>query len=259
MVSLEKKYTRNDGNNAEGIGSILQSQLHLYAFCRMSNFEPLLLKLQNISHYQYIGETSDGYDQKINNFLSFLSETSKDGQYVDADWLIKKWGEQNNGEKKVFIQELFEKLNYDGPNYFNETKKTLSVHIRSLNKQDVCFNTNREYFNKDKEQYFMNLIQHIKEKHGDVDIHIFSQGQEETFKKFVEEFNCSLHIDDDVITTLYHLITSNFLITSNSSMSWVAHLFGQNNEVYSRENFFHSWYPGTFLTGPEGNIKKIKL
>ena len=256
MVKLNvKKYTRNNGDNEEGLGSILQSQLHLYAYCRIMNYEPCLSKLTNISHYQYIGETSENYDKKINDFFSFFSSEDQDGEYINPNWLIRDWGEKYNKEKKYFIQELYQKLNYTGPNYFNTNKKTVSIHIRSKNNEDVCNDKNREYFNTQKEKYFINLIGHLKEKYGDnLDIHIFSQGNEESFKKFVDEFNCILHINDDILTTMYHLINSNILLTSNSSLSWCSHLFGKNECVYSRNNFFHSWYSETILVDVHGNI-----
>jgi hypothetical protein len=250
-----KKYTRNDGNNEEGIGSILQSQLHLYAYCRLMGYDVCLSKLINISHYQYIGETSENYNKKINDFFSFFNCDNKEGEYTDPNWLINNWGETYNKEKKTFINELSQKINYSGPFYFNKKRQTVSIHIRSKNLGDVCDNLNREYFDVQKEKYFINLINYVKQKHGEnLDIHVFSQGDEESFKLFSDQFNCTLHINDDILTTMYHLINSNILLTSNSSLSWCSHLFGKNNYVYSRNNFFHSWYPETILVDVDGNV-----
>jgi hypothetical protein len=259
MVELNmlSKYTRNDGNNEEGLGSILQSQLHLYAYCRMMNYHPCMLKLNNISHHQYTTETPESYTKKLNDFFSFSSYESQMGDFIDPHWLIKEWGEKFNKEKKEFIQELNEMIVYDGPFFFSKEKKTVSIHIRALNNEDVCYNQNREYFDKTKENYFINLIENIIDTYKEnLDIHIFSQGNEESFKIFTDKFNCKLHINEDIITTFYHLMYSDFLLTSNSSLSWCAHLFGNNKYVYSRDNFFHSWYPETILVDIHGNIKK---
>jgi hypothetical protein len=255
MVNLIKKYTRFDGNHNEGIGSILQSQLHLYAYCKMNGFEPNLVKLSNISHFQYIDKESKEYDEDFNNFFAFLNSDKPDGDYVDPNWLIRDWGEQFNEEKKIYINELSNKIFYNGQNYFDKSKKTLSVHIRNINPEDVCFDSNREYYSESKRKYFINLIKNINNIYSnDLDIHIFSQGNEEDFRIFKENFNCNLHINDNVITTLHHLINSNILVTSNSSFSWCSHLLGINQIVYSRENFFHSWYPNTIKVNNNGDL-----
>ena len=125
MVKLDmlSKYTRNDGNNEEGLGSILQSQLHLYAYCRMMNYRPCMLKLTNISHHQYTTETPESYTKKLNDFFSFSSYESQMGDFIDPHWLIKEWGEKFNKEKKEFIQELNEMIVYNGPVFFDKEKK----------------------------------------------------------------------------------------------------------------------------------------
>jgi hypothetical protein len=257
MNDLIKKYTRFDGNYTEGIGSILQSQLHLYAYCRINGYYPNLIKLSNISHFQYTNKDSKQYDESFNNFFSFFKTSDIDGDYIDPNWLIRDWGEKNNDKKKQYINELSDKIIYTDKNYFNKDKKTVSVHIRSINQEDVCNNPNREYYSDLKQKYFVNLINNINYIHGDnLDIHIFSQGEENSFKIFKEKFNCNLHINDNIINTLYHLINSDILVTSNSSLSWCAHLFGVNEFVYSRDNFFHSWYQSTIKVNINGDIIK---
>lgn len=252
---MEYYYTRYDGNNQEGLGSILQAQLHLYAYCRMNNKKMFYPGLKNISHYQYTQDTEETFSQKLNNFLNISSDGESGTQYIDPSFLIKDWGEKFNQTKKIYISELFDKLNYSGNNYFDKSKTTVSIHIRNVNQQDVCFDRNREYYSETKKIYFTKLIENLLKIHGsDLDIHIFSQGYESDFEIFTKNFNARLHLNDDIITTIYHLIISDILATSNSSFSWIAHLYGQNKYVYSRNNFFHSWYPSTFFIDNSGNI-----
>ena len=61
---MEYYYTRYDGNDEEGLGSILQSQLHLYAYCRVNNKKMFFPGLQNISHYQYVGEEKEIFNNR---------------------------------------------------------------------------------------------------------------------------------------------------------------------------------------------------
>jgi hypothetical protein len=252
---MEICYTRFDGNDQEGLGSILQSQLHLYAYCRMNNKKFFFPGFKNISHYQYSQDTKEEFIDKINKFFSFPSEGSFGESYIEPQFLLKKWGEIYNDEKKEFIKELYGYIKYTGNSFFQESKTSLSVHIRNINPEDVCHDINREYLNTKKEKYFLDLITNVKKIHGnDLDIHVFSQGEEKDFLKFKEIHDCTLHLNDDVIKTFYHLLTSNILITSNSSFSWCAHLFNMNEHVYSRNNFFHSWYKTTHKTDINGQI-----
>lgn len=249
------KYTRFDGNGKEGLGSILQSQLHLYAYCKINKFDPCMIKLKNISHFQYSGLDSESYDLLLNSYFNFLCEESPNGEFVDPTWLIRDWGEKNNESKKEIISELYDKIIYDGVNYFSTTKKNIVLHIRNVNEQDVCFDSTREYYNDKKKDYFFNLIKNIFSKHGDeFEVHIFSQGMNESFRIFEENFDSKLHINDGVIQTFHHMMNADIFITSNSSLSWCAHLFGKNNYVYSRPNFTHSWYDNTYSTDINGKI-----
>ena len=76
----------------------------------------------------------------------------------------------------------------------------------------------------------------------------FPRGMKKDFQFLVDTHDATLHINDNILTTIYHLTFSNILVTANSSLSWSAHLYGQNNVVYARPTFSHSWYPNTNLT-----------
>jgi hypothetical protein len=256
---MNRYYTRYDGNNEEGLGSILQSQLHLYAYCRLNKSEQYFPGFVNISHFQYTNQTKEEFNDSLNRFFNIPSTSEiSEIKYIDPNFLIRDWGEKNNHVKIDYIPELYQYINYTGINYFDKNKLSMSLHIRNINSQDVCFNQNREYYSKQKKKYFLNLISNINKKHGDnLDIHIFSQGQESEFLEFNDNFNTTLHLNENLITTFYHLMTSDILITSNSSLSWTAHLYNKNKFVYSRNNFFHSWYPSTFFIDFDGNFIKI--
>lgn len=259
MASLIKS-TRYNGNHSEGLGSMLQSQLHLYAYCRINNFIPCLNKLTKVAHYQYSNYTSEEFDKKINNFFSFLDCDNHESENIDNFWLISNWGEKHNNEKKEYISELSSKIIYDDDILFDKNKTQVSVHIRNVNSQDVCFNPNREYFEKNKETYFINLFENIMKHHGtNLTFNIFSQGKKEEFKFLYDKFDCILHLDVDIIKTFYHMIYSDIFVAANSSLSWCAHLFGQNDFVYCRENFFHSWYENTIKVDINGNFKNLKI
>lgn len=245
----------HDGQDAAGLGSLLQIQQHLYAFCRMTGNTFVFPGFQNLSHYQYTDQSQQEYCDRVNSFVGFQTSGITPTGFVDETYLLKTWGEQHNEEKRKYIEELFSHINYEGVNYFSKDKRSIAVHIRAINSQDNCMHPNREYFQKggDKEKYYDNLLEDLVDDGSEV--HIFSQGEEADFSLFEEKYDAKLHLNDDIVVTLYHLIVADCLVSSNSSLSWCAHLYGQNKKVYARDNFFHSWYDETIIVKQEGKLK----
>lgn len=247
--------TNYDGHNSAGFGSILQIVQHLHAYSKINNHEYLFSGFKNLSHYQYTNDTESVFTEKLNNFINMTNLPDGKVEFIDDNYLIKIWGEEYRTEKKSHIKELFYKLNYNDEVYFQRGKENICIHIRNINPKDNCFDAGREYFNEQKKEFYINLVNKITNKEYEkYDIHVFSQGNESDFHFLKSLFNAKLHINDDLVKTFYHLVISENFITSNSSLSWSAHLFGKNKKVYGRNNFFHSWYPETILIDKKGNI-----
>ena len=244
-----------DGQNSAGLGSLLQIQQHLYAFCKLNNYDFAFPGFCNLSHYQYTDQTQEEFCERINKFVGVSPlDSNKEQGTVDEGFLLKMWGEINNADKQPHIKEFFKYVTYDDKMYFTEGKESIALHIRALNSQDNCHNPNREYYSKGslKEKYFDSLLEKVITDNSEV--HIFSQGEEEEFSLLTEKYNATLHLNDDIVRTLYHLTVADLLLTSNSSLSWCAHLYGQNKKVFAKNNFFHSWYPDTIIVDDEGNF-----
>ena len=95
------------------------------------------------------------------------------------------------------------------------------------------------------------LLDHYEE-HSQITFFVPNDEKEFTF---LVDFPITFHLNTPLMETFYHLTISNILVTSNSSLSWTAHLFGNNKRVYARANFFHSWYLGTILISKSGRPK----
>jgi hypothetical protein len=76
--------------------------------------------------------------------------------------------------------------------------------------------------------------------------YIFSQGNEEEFQ-FLKKENVFLHIEENPLISLYHMINADFLITANSSLSYIAHLLSNHEKCFGRVNFWHKWKKETIL------------
>jgi hypothetical protein len=128
--------------------------------------------------------------------------------------------------------------------YFKNNKKNIAIHIRKFTKTDNCTITNREYFTEARKNIYLNYIEQLdNENHM---FHIYSQGTEEEFE-FLKKENVILHIEENPLISLYHIINADFLITANSSFSYIAHLLGTHEKCFGRSNFWHKWKKETKL------------
>ena len=245
-------YTDLDGRNTEGLGAVLQLYLHLFAYSMIYKKPIELLDFKNLSHYQHEKKTKKEFHQNLNSFLPFNNGQlrNENSSFIDPKFLLLFFGEIFIRSKRKHIRALAKKVNYSSDVYFN-SYKTISIHIRNLNKLDTDLIEGREYLGKKKHIYYINLLNYLIKKHQGYEIHIFSQGNIKDFK-FLSDFKINLHLNTPLIETFYHLMNSNILVAANSSLSWTAHLMGKHYKVYARPTFFHSWYLGTTLLSERG-------
>lgn len=265
---MEKKtlYTIYDGLNLCGLGSLLQAQQHLYAYTKHNNLNMYFPGFANVGHHKYTLDSQSEHDKKINNFYNIPDKNFENADYITDDYLINSWGRDdfNLKLKKKYIKELSNYIKYNGPILFEDGKINVAVHIRSENPCDFSSEitiSNREiyYKNNFKNLYFKKLFKNIMEKFGsNINILIFSQGENEDFKEYSEEFNAKLCINYDLIETVYHLIHADILVTSNSSLSYSSHLYNRNKLVISRDSFSHRWYEDTLLTERNGDFINLE-
>lgn len=243
-----------DGSDSEGLGSILQRVIHLYAYGKIYNRNVKITEFKNLQHYQHENKTKEVFHSEINSFLPFktLNQKANKSVQISVHYLLLYFGEVFLNKKRKYISELRNKINYDSKQLFESKNKTIAIHIRNLNKLDTDFGVKREVLSKKRHFFYQNLLNNLIKNHVNHEIHVFSQGDIKEFQ-FLDSFPIQFHLNKPLIETFYHLMISDILVTSNSSLSWTAHLFGANKMVYSRLTFFHSWYPGTILISKSGN------
>ena len=242
-----------NGANTEGLGSILQRVIHLYAYGKIFDRNVEIPEFKNLQHYQHEKKTKNLFHSEINSFLNFKTQNQKGNKsfHISVHFLLLFFGEVFLNKKKKYISELKSKINYSSKHLYFSENKTIAIHIRNLNKLDTDFGIKREVLGKERYSFYINLLNYFIKSHNDYEIHVFSQGELKEFQ-FLDSFPIQFHLNTPLIETFYHLMISDILVTSNSSLSWTAHLFGANKKVYSRLTFFHSWYPSTILISKKG-------
>lgn len=259
--------TNSNGNNTEGIGAMAQYQIVCYVLSKLYNANFYFTGFENLTHYQYFNISQDQWCKNITDFFNLPVSEMLDFpriEFCQLDKNLEEFIKENHNvivnfepshimsfiDNYIDVVEVQEILNQIGKNiilddhlkYFNKDKQNVSIHIRKYTQTDCDLNPRREYFNKDKQQFYLKLIEQLNS--SNVNFHIYSQGNKKDFD-FLKTSNIFLHIEENPLISLYHMIHSDILITANSSLSYIAHLLGNHKQCFVRDTFFHKWKNNT--------------
>jgi hypothetical protein len=279
--------TNSDGKHTEGIGAMVQYQMACYAAAKMHNLNYAFFGFKNLTHYQYFDITQQKFCDDINHFFSFPNQfnKSKDYEIHQFDELNSEFFEflksQNQEENSLcfvsptwlmnFMQsnlksiednKLFKNLkNYIQKPKDVENRKKLKVliHVRKLTKTDCDPNPIRDLYDNTKQNRLIKLIK-IFLKIVDCEVHIHSQGKDVLeIKNYISDKEAVFfHLDEYPTKTLWDMIGSDILVAANSSLSYIAHLYG-NQITLIRDNFYHKMYEDTIFLDSNYEFDKLKL
>jgi len=265
--------TPGDGKHTEGIGAMAQYQIHAFTLSHAIKGAKFLGQdFTNLQHYQGYG-TQEEFCQECTEFFNFPNRVEMSGlEVVKFDNFTPEFEKfveehQESGEDKVveinnfalmpfadsniewwgkahLVESLIPHMPFDKQDcYFSDTLN-VTMHIRNfMPDRDNDHSPTREYYEPggEKEKYFINLMNTIEDTFDfNKEFHIYSQGQDEWFDNFLNQgWDVKLHINEHPLTSLYHMIQADIRVMSNSSMSYLAALYGQGLSI-ARDNFPHS-------------------
>lgn len=86
--------------------------------------------------------------------------------------------------------------------------------------------------------YYVDAIKFIRNKYNpNLKICIFSQGQREHFKEFLNDEHITLYLDGDWRIVHHSLVKASILVTSISEFAWTAGILSEG-EVYKNLRMF---------------------
>jgi hypothetical protein len=255
--------TNSDGGNTEGIGAMAQYQIICYTLSKLYNAGFYFEGFKNLTHYQYFQTTKEKWDSNITNFfnlpiskkenLPIINFSSINGDIesminenailnIEPNYLLQFIDEYiDNSDIQTILKQIGNNLNLNKELfYFDKNKNNIAFHIRKYTQTDCDLNPRREYFDETKKNYYISKIKELND--NEVEFHIYSQGNETDFE-FIKEIgdNIKLHIEENPLISLYHMINADVLFTANSSLSYIAHLLGNHKKCFVRDTFFHKW------------------
>ena len=224
----------------DGFGAQYQRIIATYIFCNIHNLQFAYRPFNYIEH-NYENDTlfNDNIESLINIKDAMINVNNKiNVKEIDFGRIIMPFFEKNIdiccGSKYMDnIKQLYWKNK--NKNYYNNNKFNIAIHIRRENAHD---NGNAGERITTPDEYYLNVMSFIREKHKDKEItfHIYSQGKIEDFVKFIND-NTELHINDNLLSTFMGMVAAECLVTSKSSLSYVAALISDGEIYYTK--FWH--------------------
>jgi len=117
-------------------------------------------------------------------------------------------------------------------NVFKNNKLNIAVHIRRPNVYD-----NRIEGANTSDNYYLNVINHIRNTKENILFHIYSQGNIKNFECYKND-DTIFHIDEELSDTYIGLVAADILVMSASSFSYSAALLSDGGIYYLP--FWHS-------------------
>jgi len=259
--------------STEGVGSQYQKIINLYAVIKKFNLKYIHIPIQIGHNYNNDNDWNKKWDnffnfKKLSNndeidiekqekyFITehnTTEETIFRNQNPDILYLYSHTYDIFYKKPEYYFKDIQNDLidAYDEANnhrtlIYNKQKTNIAIHIRVYNNYDnEDDNTYYDRYSKtdtSKEERFNftadmyeNLINQLKEKYTNTEIHIFSQKEyfDIKFKKLRDIKDIKLHFDDmDVFDTFHHMCKADVFVMGLSSFSILAAYYNKNTVIY---------------------------
>jgi hypothetical protein len=225
----------------DGFGSQFQTLLHIIYYSSVNNAEYIHIPIQTIEH-NYLNDPQ--YVKTLEEFMCV--KMFKSIHDIDTSCISNVRNITSAECRNYFQQDVDRAMshislityksifwNSINENHYNNNKFNIAIHIRRGDVQPD-YNGGR-YTSND---FYLIQMQYLCEKYKDRAIlfHIFSEGFESEFECFKTQ-NTVLHLNEDVKTTFIGLVTSDVLVQSKSSFSYVAGLLSKG--IVYHISFWH--------------------
>lgn len=259
----------------EGVGSPYQKIISIYAVIKKYNYKYIHIPIKIGHNY----DNDKDWDKKWDNIFNFKKLSNNDE--IDINEIEKCFFTENttldvisknNQSNKLYLYFHTFDIFYKNPEYYfkdiqddlinayrennknikliyDKNKTSIAIHIRVCNdfdKHTISDFSKEVRFNLTVDMY-EKLIEQLKQKYKNHDIHIFSQEKyfDVKFKNLRNIKDINIHFDDiDVFDTFHHLCNADVFVMGLSSFSIVAAYYNKNTIIYlpsSYEPVLKSW------------------
>jgi hypothetical protein len=238
MTENKEKIYITSKPRSDGFGAQYQNIIYDILYAEANNYNYVYTPIQHIEHNY---NNDEKYIEQIENIMNVKNTYTKPDNNVQVDiingrmsynFIESDINKYINNDTMKPIRELF--WQNKNKNFFNNGKTNIAVHIRRLNQHD-----SRTEGTDIPDEYYKTIMNSIREIYNNTNLlfHIYSQGNSENFESFKNE-DVVLHLDENLSDTFTGMVAADILVTSKSSLSYVAALLNENQVFY-----LEFWHP----------------
>jgi len=227
----------------DGFGAQYQRIIQTYIYCKLNNVHFVYSPLDFVEHNY---DNDNEYINKLENVMNLKNNItntndSMDVEYLDFGEIVRNYSENNidnccESKHMKFIKDCF--WQNKTKDYFNNNKLNIAIHIRRVNSNDMGQAGERA---TTPNSYYLSIINIIRDKYKysnkELLFHIYSQGDISQFTELANSDVC-FYLNYDIIESFIGMVAADILVTSPSSLSYVAALIS-DGEVYYKK-FWHN-------------------
>ena len=263
-ISYNQLITNDENIKYEGVGAQYQRIVSLLSIAKRHNLKYIHIPIKIGHNYNNDPEWDKKWDNMFN--IKKLSDnidysTIKNKIYKNSPNSFNELLENNHSTLTFYSNSFnifdnnpdyylsniqtdlinaYDENNLNKKLIYDKTKTSIAIHIRVFNQNDDDINYN-DYMNNTGVRFYMtsdsylHLIENLKEKYSNSDIHIFSQEKlfNIHYKKLREIKDIKIHFDDlDTFDTFHHLCKADVLIMGTSSFSILSAFYNKNTVIY---------------------------
>lgn len=213
----------------DGFGAQYQTILYSVIYSELIKKEFVYTPFKKMEHnYENNVDYLNEKEKFINIIENFKNVNQVDNYEITSSKIYKII--ENEIDKCVELQSFLnvKKLFFENKPKINKSDNlNVSIHIRRFNPHD-----NGQTYGYTDDEYFLNVIQHIRNQYqNNKTFHIYSQGNIDSFEKFKSN-DTVFHLNEKMEDTFFNLTTSDILVTSKSSFSYMAGLLSDGIVYY---------------------------
>jgi hypothetical protein len=263
-ISYNQLITNDENIKYEGVGAQYQRIVSLLSIAKRHNLKYIHIPIKIGHNYNNDPEWDKKWDNMFN--IKKLSDnidysTIKNKIYKNSPNSLNELLENNHSTLTFYSNSFnifdnnpdyylsniqtdlinaYDENNLNKKLIYDKTKTSIAIHIRVFNQNDDDINYN-DYMNNTGVRFYMtsdsylHLIENLKEKYSNSDIHIFSQEKlfNIHYKKLREIKDIKIHFDDlDTFDTFHHLCKADVLLMGTSSFSILSAFYNKNTVIY---------------------------
>jgi hypothetical protein len=252
-MSSGVRYT-ND-SRTDGFGSQFQSILWTLLYSHFTEKSFIYSDIRNMDLITNHGSTKDTEDENsledVINFMSIKNYVDTVNTDVFQNYKISTIpfrDAYNFIERNINIvhtSDVFLKFK----KHFYENKKSrfdnnfinVAVHIRRMGIFEEENSRYRPITHDTPNSYYLNIMNLIRNNHHEkkLKFHIYSQGSIENFRDLNCDEDVVFHLNEKILDTFTDMMFANILITSASSLSYMAALLSYNSSEVHYQSFWH--------------------